>query len=332
MYRLAGTHRAIGAEYGILLRANRVQLPALSLMRQKFVEACEPHIREHAPELLDEIEGLAEGSGYDLPRLKAAALVLNARPACSMVAVSGEHTADGKPLIGRNHDWYYIAIHTAAFCEVRPQGAIPSMGVNDTLVGRMDGINAAGLAIGITAVIGGRDHPGIMFNIATRIVLDRCRSTAEAVEFLQRIRHARTINFLVADSTGDIAIIEAAPTRVHVARPERGFAAITNQFQFDEMARLETLRRRPPNSYRRLCALREWFAARQTPITISNMQGILSTPYPNGVCALPFSRRSGMQTLWSWVAVPGSGEMALAPGSPIQTPYQVYALSSRGDS
>jgi predicted choloylglycine hydrolase len=330
MYRLEGSYRTIGAEYGMLLRANRVSVPALSATRQKFTKACEVHVREHAPELLDEIEGLAEGSGYDVERLKAVALVLDARPACSMVAVSGQHTADGQPLIGRNHDWYYAAIYSAALCETHPQGALASIGVNDAYVGRMDGINAAGLGIGITAVMGGRDHPGIMFNIAARIVLDRCRSTAEAVEFLQTIRHARTVNFLVADASGEIAIVEAAPGHVHVTRPANGFAAITNQFQSDEMARHETLRRRPPNSYRRLRALHEWFAARQTLVSVSAMQGILSAPYPNGVCALPIKRRTGMQTLWSWTAALGTHEFALAAGSPIETAYRVYALSDSG--
>jgi predicted choloylglycine hydrolase len=330
MYRLEGSYRAIGAEYGMLLRANRVPVPPLSATRRKFTEACEVHVREHAPELLDEIEGLAEGSGYDIERLKAVALVMNARPACSMVAVSGQHTTDGQPLIGRNHDWFYAAIYAVALCETYPQGALASIGVNDAYVGRMDGINAAGLGIGITAVMGGRDHPGIMFNIATRIVLDRCRSTTEAVEFLQAIRHARTINFLVADASGEIAIVEAAPGHVHVTRSENGFAAITNQFQSDAMAHHERLRRRPPTSYRRLRALHEWFAGRQIPISASNMQGILSMPYPRGVCALPSKRRTGLQTLWSWTAALGTHEIAFAPGSPIEAAYRAHALSGSG--
>jgi predicted choloylglycine hydrolase len=329
MYRLAGTYRAIGAEYGMLLRANRIMPPPLSQTRRKFTEACEPHVRAHAPELLEEIAGLAEGSGYDLERLKAAALIMNARPACSIVAVSGQHTADGKPLYGRNHDGYYSTLSLVAFCETRPQGALPSLGCHDMFVGRMDGINAAGVAIGVTAVEGGRDHPGVMFHIAMRIVLDRCRSTAEAVEFLQQIRHARTANLMVADSGGDIAIVEIAPGRVHVIRPANGFAAVTNQFLSDEMARYEKVRGGPPTSYRRWCTLREWFAARQVPITAAAVQGILSTPYPHGVCALPFVRRKGMFTVWSWTARLGANQIELAAGSPVETPYRAYELSER---
>jgi predicted choloylglycine hydrolase len=327
MYRLEGSYRAIGREYGMLLRASRVPLVVDSQTRRDFADACEPFIRQHAPDLLDEIEGIAEGGGYDLKRVKAAALVMNAHPGCTLVAISGQHTTSGKPIFGRNHDWFPAVLHTSVLCETHPDGALAGLGVNDALVGRMDGINAAGLAIGIASVQGGRDHPGIMFHIAARIVLDRCRSTVEAVEFLQTIRHARSINFLVADASGGLAAVEAAPGRVCVIRPDNGFLAAANQFQSDEMAGCETVRRRPPNSYRRLCALREWFAAQRAPISAAMVQGILSAPYPNGVCARPMSRgQRSLGTVWSWTAELGSGQMAFAEGSPAEVPYRVFGL------
>jgi predicted choloylglycine hydrolase len=326
MYRLEGTHRQIGAEYGMLLRSARVRLPRTSHTRLAFAEKCEPHVREHAPHLLDEIAGLAEGSGYDLARVRMAALAMDAHPACSVVAVSGDHTADGKPLFGRNFDWYHGLLHHTAFCHALPDGAIPSLGFNDVLVGRMGGVNTAGVAIAMASVEGGRDHPGVMFNLAVRAVLDRCASTAEAVGFLRTIRHARTVNFLVADRSGEIAIVEASPYHVASIRPTNGFAAITNQFQSDEMARYEKTRRRPANSYRRLCTLREWFAARRGPITPDDLQRILSTPHPHGVCWTSAGRRKGVRTIWSWTARPGANVIALAQGSPVEVAYRTYTF------
>jgi predicted choloylglycine hydrolase len=326
MYRLEGSHYQIGAEYGALLRAARIRPPADSHTRLAFAEACEPHVRQHAPELLDELQGIIDGSGYAADRVKATALGLNARPACSVVAVAGIHTADGHTLVGRNFDWYYASVQHVAFCHSLPEGALASMGCNDVFMGRHGGINAAGVAIAITAVEGGRDHPGIMFPLATRIVLDRCRSTEEAVEFLQAIRHARTINFLVADSGGDLAIVEASPEAVAVIRPDNGFAAITNQFQAERMAQYEKVRRRPPGSYRRLCNLREWLAARQGPVRLQDVQAILSTAYPHGVCALPRPRSKRFGTIWSWSAHLGDAALSLADGPPHRTAYRTYAL------
>jgi predicted choloylglycine hydrolase len=327
MYRFEGNYHQIGVEYGMLLRSNRIVLPHISQTRLEFTQACEPFVRQHAPELIEEIEGLVEGSGYDLERMKMAALALAPHPACSVVAVAGQHTVDGKTLVGRNHDWRRGVLGYVAFCETHPQGAIASFGVNDDLVGRYDGINTAGVAIGMTAVEGGRDHPGIMFNLAARIVLDRCHTTEEAVTFLTQIQHARSVNFLVADSSGDIAMIEAAPERTHAIRPDNGFAAITNQFQSDEMVRYEKVRRRPANSYRRLCTLREWFAGEGWMISAKDMQGILSMPYPRGVCALPLVRQKGFSTIWSWTASLGTGSIDFASDSPVETPYRTFLFS-----
>jgi predicted choloylglycine hydrolase len=327
MYRFAGTYRQIGLEYGIQLRAGRVPLQPLSRTRLDFATACEPFVRECAPELFDEIEGMAEGSGYDVKRLTMIALALSAHPACSIAAVAGSQTADGKTLFGRNHDWYQASGQHATFLETRPEGSIPSLGCNDGTIGRFDGINVAGVAIGITAVEGGRDHPGVMFPLAVRIVLDRCRTTAEAVDLLQRLRHARSINFLVADASGDIAALEAVPGRVTVIRPEKGFIAVTNQFQSDEMARFEKVSRRPANSYRRLCNLREWFAARQGPLTRADLEAVLSTPYPRGVCNVPRTRR-GVGTIWSWTASLGDGVIHFADGEPDLIPYRALDFSA----
>ncbi len=329
MYRLAGTPRQIGAEYGVLLRAERVRLPKLYEPKLAFAQKCEPRVRELAPALLDELDGIAAGGGYDRDRLLMMALGLGAKSACSVVAISGEHTADGKPLFGRNLDWYRGYLHTAAFCHVAAEGALPSLGFNDVVIGRMGGINAAGLAVAITAVEGGPDKPGVMFNLAVRMVLDRCTSTAEAVEFLTGMRHARSINFLIADSSGDLAIVEAYLRYVEVIRPAHGFAVITNQFQSAAMAKHERVRRRPRDSYRRLCRLREWFHARTEPIAPAALQHVLSTPFPRGVCQGRTASRgkpTKFGTIWSWTARLGADEIELAAGTPTDVPYQPYGF------
>ncbi|MBI5958129.1 MAG: hypothetical protein HY866_05305, partial [Chloroflexi bacterium] len=162
--------------------------------------------------------------------------------------------------------------------------------------------------------------------LAVRAVLDRCHSTQEAIDFLQRVRHARAINFLVADSSGDLAVVEASPRRVVVRRSDSGFIVATNHFQSDEMAHCEYMRRRPQSSYPRLCTLRQWFAARSGPVTAGDMQGILSLPYPRGVCWMPKTRR-GIRTIWSWTAELGTGELVFANGSPVEVPYRAFGLA-----
>lgn len=326
MYRLEGTHHAIGAEYGALLKASRFRIPPTNVEKLKYALACEAIVRDHAPELVEELEGVIEGSGYDARKVKSSAWALDHDPRCSVIAVSGAHTADGKPLFGRNFDWFFPALNHIAFCQTVPEGALASLGCNDLLVGRHDGLNAAGVAIAITGIWGIPDRPGVMFPVAARMVLDRCRSTAEAVALLEGIPHARTTNFLIADASGAIVQVEAAPGKVCATWAERGFAAVTNQFVSKTMASYERVRKRPRDSYSRLCTLREWVAARQGPLSAADMQAVLSTPPPRGVCVRNPGKARKFGTIWSWMARLGTGSLDLADGLPSETPYRPFTV------
>lgn len=330
MYRLQGSYHQIGAEYGLLLRAGRVPLPQVTRARREFARECEPYVRELMPELFDELEGIAEGGEYDPERITTAALLLNAKPGCTAVAIAGTHTASGHTIFGRNYDWFAASTRHTALCNTLPEGALSSIGSNDRLVGRFGGVNSAGVAIAIAAVEGGPDHPGVIFTLAARAVLDRCRTTAEAVDLLQSIRHMRTINFLIADVSGNIATVEAGRYAFSAIRAEQGFGMIANQFQSETMARYERVRRRPKNSTQRLVALREWFHSRTSPLTDRDVQDILSTRCPRGVCDPGKGRSAGrgnyFGTTWSWTVALGTRCFSLADGMPSQTPYRPYAF------
>lgn len=322
MYRLAGSHYDVGAEYGYLLQSSRFPLPPIKPAQIKFAEKCEKIVAKHAPELLDELHGMIDGSNYDANHLKALALTLNIPPACSIVAIAGQHTADGKPLFGRNHDWYAWYGWSAALCDVAVPGELRSIGGNDLFVGRHDGVNEAGLAVGITDVAGGRHTPGVMFPLAVRHILNTCRTTEEAAAFLEQIPFIRNNNFLIADAAGTIAMVEASPSRVHVTYAEKGFAAVTNHFQSERMALAEKIKNRPANSVQRLLRLRTWFREHDEPVTRDSLQAILSRPYPGGMwAAYQSGKRPVLSTVWSWVTSLGEREIHFAEGKPKGIPH-----------
>ncbi|MBN1967700.1 MAG: hypothetical protein JW910_23795 [Anaerolineae bacterium] len=321
MYRLAGSHYAIGNEYGALLRAERFMLPEASAHKIHYAAKCANVLAHHAPYLLDEIQGIIDGGQYPADRLKAYALTLNAH-VCSVLALAGAHTDDGRPRLGRNFDWFRGVRQHSALIAAHVPDALTHVGANDYFVGRHGGINEAGLALGATAVPGKRDRVGIIFSLAIRAALDRCRTTDEAVAWLQDVPHVRNVNFLIVDAAGTIAVVEAAPQRVHSWQPEEGFAAITNQFQSEPLRSYDNIKRRPQDSEQRLARLNAWFARRSGPVSTQEVQAILARRYPGGVCAQGRSRRFG--TMWSWVATPGERAIHFADGSPAEKPYRRY--------
>lgn len=185
-------------------------------------------------------------------------------------------------------------------------------------------MNAAGLAIGITEVRGGRHTPGWLFSLACRHILNTYTTTEQAVAFLEAIPYLKNMNFLVADAAGTIAMVETSPRRANVTYAENGFGVITNHFQSERMQPLESIKYRPPNSMQRWCRLQAWFNDRQEPITADHLKTIMGRPYPGGVWTVhKKSNRPVLGTVWSWVAALGERAIQWAEGSPDgKTPYQ----------
>jgi len=115
---------------GYQLRRARIQLPQSLADPPEFrrpVRAAGARLRPRT--VRGRSPGWPKAVATNWPGMSMFALGLDAHPACSMVALAGQHTADGRPLVGRNHDWYYGSLHYAAFLEVHPAGAIPQPGL-----------------------------------------------------------------------------------------------------------------------------------------------------------------------------------------------------------
>ena len=313
-------------EYGGLLKATRYLLPQASPEKILFALKCERVVKEHMPDILDELQGIAEATHYDMNRLKALALALNAHPGCSVMAISGEHTTDGKPLFARNFDWYESAQKRSALIDAQVPNKLRHISSNDTLIGRYDGINEAGLAIAISYVAGRADKVGVMFPLAVRHVLDTCRTTQEGVAFLESIPHVRATNFLLMDASSTIATVEASPRKVTTTYSENGFGFITNQFQSEAMTAQENPKKRPSDSGQRLLRLKIWASEHAGNISAESVQQVMQRPYPSGMCVNVRRGRRTFGTMWSWVARPGERAIHFADGSPATVRYQTLTF------
>lgn len=316
---LAGSYPEMGHQYGGQLAAVDFSPPPASDEKLAFMWDSEPIVEEHVPYSLDEVHGMIDAGGWDPDLIKAVPLALGIESGCSVVAVSGDHTADGSPLIGRNYDFYSSFAPFAELIRMDPEAGYLHVGVTDHWTGRHDGVNEAGLAIGHTFVPHRGEQPGVMFTLATRAVLDTCETTEGAVKLLERIPHARNTNFLVADSSSSIALVEASPERVNVTRPTNGFAAVTNHFVSESMRDLQPDEEVHGHSHSRLNNLRRLNA--EDALTMETLQATLADP-DGGVCSCGSEDDDDpIETLWSWTADLGTPSVELAAGRPDSTPF-----------
>ena len=177
------------------------------LARPSYLESRNA-IRDHMPELLalyDELAELAGGgdqaarflSGYSPPPYLAG---------CSQAVWGGT-----EPLLVRNYD-YSPAAFDAVVLRTKWLGR-RVLGVSDSLIGLLDGINDEGLAVSLT--FGGRRVVGTGFGIpiVLRYILQTCATVDEGSQVLQRIPCHMAYNVTLLDRTNRYKTVFVSPDR-----------------------------------------------------------------------------------------------------------------------
>ncbi|MHB8946834.1 MAG: C45 family autoproteolytic acyltransferase/hydrolase [Bacillota bacterium] len=198
------------------------------------------------PPLVDENRGLAEGLGLRpeaIASFWARRTPAPERAGCTLFAVSDPHHQ--RTLLGRNFDLRVEDIERRLLI-CRPTGGGSSSRAPDPgagsggasiggcggLIGRLDGVNDRGLAAAAAEVFvddakafwgpAGPPAGALDCGLVLRIILDRCATVDEAVALARDIPQWTAFNFLVADRTGAMAVIEYAGQQTQVRRPLGG--------------------------------------------------------------------------------------------------------------
>jgi len=160
------------------------------------------------------------------------ALIDNPLLACTAFAASGGATTEGQTLLARNFDFeggrVFDEDKVVLFYD--PEHGVPFVSVVWAgMVGAVSGMNAEGVAIALNAA--GSDDlstSGAPTTLLVRQVLQHARSLDDAIALLSAREVFVTDIFTVADGeTGEVAVIERTPARIHVRRTE-GVARATN--------------------------------------------------------------------------------------------------------
>lgn len=241
--RFQGTHYEIGLRFGSALEKqgqrllDNVPFP-ITQERIDFADRCLPIYREFFPEILEEIQGLAEGQHCEPGLLQAVLFSMYAIPPachCSCFAVAG----GGHVLLGRNSDFLTELEQRNANAIYRFPGKSYHFTGNTTAFVEMeDGVNEYGLAVGLTSVYPVTVKPGFQAGLLLRLFLEKCRTTGEVIEYIRRLPIGSAQTFTVADTAGDIAVIECDAERTAVLRPsgEQPFVCATNMFHSKELS------------------------------------------------------------------------------------------------
>ncbi len=235
--RLYGDFYDMGHTYGSLLRnKTNFKLPEISHNTKEFGKASIPVLKRFYPEILDEINGFADGINECPNNVSAFLLSLvdtSFSAQCSVFAFRN----DASVVVGRNYD---MPIAFKKFTEsslIAPTNKFSYIAQSDVFIGRSDGINEKGLFIAMSFVNGKTLRPGVSFHFVIRKVLENAQSTGEAVALIKEAQVSSSNNFIVADRQGDIVVVESTPEKKNVLHPSKGrrYLHMTNQFVSKQM-------------------------------------------------------------------------------------------------
>ncbi len=318
--RVKGSYYEMGYRYGTVLYKHGFRVSEQTTEKLDFGIKSEKEVKRVFPEILEEIQGFSDACHTSYEHLASFILSIGAfkaEPMCSAFA-----TFNGSDVVfGRNYDFYYsFKKYTESYLTC-PKEGYRSIGHSDIFIGREDGVNEKGLATAITGVKEKIIKPGINFPLAIRYVLDKCASVNEGVKTLSDAHFSTANNYLLADKNGSIAVVEAAPDRVRVRRPEDGnsFMVCTNHFLHPEILEMENRKERCWDSVPRYTTIYNSLKKHDGKIDVKTAQKILSN-HSGYVCSHQKTIQLG--TLWSVIATLKNLQIFRAEGHPCRAKYK----------
>lgn len=239
--RFKETHYNAGYKWGNLLYKNNKIISKqhtfkITEERKSFVKKCLPIYEKYYPEILREIKGIADGqqdSYDDLCTFLLSMYCFEFDNHCTCFAFKN----DNNIIFGRNSDFIVELEKLYMNCLYKLDNVYSFNGNTTAFVEMEDGINEWGLAIGITFVYPTIIKPGFNAGLLVRYLLEKCKTTNEAIESIKILPIASQQTLTIADSTGDIVVIECNAENIEVIKPniDGNFVIATNEFNSENM-------------------------------------------------------------------------------------------------
>lgn len=323
--RFTGTHYAAGHQWGSLLlksgkKLNHCPTFALSETTRAFASECLREYQICFPEVLEEIQGIADGNEVPVETLQQLLFCMycfDFSNKCTCFAFRTE----GEVIFGRNSDFLVSLEKLYMNCLYKLEGSFSFNGNTTAFVQMEDGVNQYGLAVGLTFVYPHMRKPGLNAGMLARYLLEKCKTTQEAIAALRVLPMASAQTLTIADPGGDIAVVECNPEKTEVILPLEGesFVATTNNFNSPSMRPYRNPAIddwRSGDRYRTACD-----ALRQTPGLYSPAlaQAVLSGKH-GFICQ--YDRKQDADTVWSVVYDLKRKQIWRVEGNPFRKPFR----------
>jgi predicted choloylglycine hydrolase len=127
---------------------------------------------------------------------------------------------DDEIVFARNSDFLVSIEKLYMNCLYALDGAYAFNGNTTAYVEMEDGVNEHGLAAGLCFIYPIVTRPGFNAGMLIRYLLEKCKTTGEAIAALMSLPIASSQTITLADASGDIAVVECNAEKLVIIRPE----------------------------------------------------------------------------------------------------------------
>ncbi|NLF00160.1 MAG: GNAT family N-acetyltransferase [Anaerolineales bacterium] len=295
-----------------------------------------PICREHAPDLVAEVEGVGDGSGLGFERVFAlnASLDLYAAgarfkdappPECWALAAGSPLTAGGRTLVAWTAEDDARWLDACLLMRVLPEEGPPMLMWNIAgTIGRPGISPHLGLAAVARTTTDFGD--GLPYPFVCRRILAQS-SVRDAVRAITDAPRMSGLGYVMGDDRGALAVVESSARTQRVIAEREGWLACTGLVNDGGSAKLSALVDYSEGSVPdlRLRRLRTLLEARRGWVTLADLQRAQRDHAPGDLCAHE-GKGWGAACLSTTITDVGAARLWVARGNPCQDGYTEYNL------
>lgn len=302
-------------------------------------------IEKYDPDYINEIQGIADGSGWNFEEI----LALNVRSeivlqgsqvqqvpmeGCTSFVFTPERTVNRHVLLGQNWDWKKAEQAGCIILYIKQKNKPDITMVTEAgIIGKI-GYNSAGIGVCLNALSSDMKVAGddpVPLHIALRGVLDS-QTLPDAVLAVARMPLSCCAHFMMGSAKGEGISVEVGPGDFDLLYAEDGFLAHTNHFITPRMDYVkDTLRQKNPDTFMRLGRMRTMVHNLDHKVGVPDLKEMMKdhTCYPLSICChedefKPEGKR--MSTVFSIIMDLTREEMYFAPGNPCCCEYHLVSF------
>ena len=311
---------------------------------QKFI----PYIERLDPELIEELKGVAEGSGMQFEEIVA----LNSRwelnyaympptptkrlqEGCTAYAVTPEASQNHHTYVGQNWDYKPGVENSSIILRIKQEKKPDIIMHTEAGIIGHKGFNSAGIGVCLNFIRCEKDafQPGLPVWIKVRGILNSI-NLPDCLKILTSFEGPNSANMVIAHRDGEAIDAECTPNDTLFLHPQQGFLTHTNHFLSLSFRVKDTGKILVPDTVIRNHRASRFFQEKRGELKVDTIKEVLTDHFgrPDSICRHRDERlhpNEQWETLTSMIINLTEREMLYTNGPPCSNPYVSIVMDEK---